>query len=221
MLDVIALDGPTAAGKTTTSRRVARELDVWYLESGRTYRYVAHAALESGVDMADDHELSQVGERLLRQPAYADILKADDRDVRFLRVPEVTRAVSRVAAVAKLRHWVTEIIRSWAMSVGPCVIEGRDIGTDVFPDAVVKIFLTATPHVRAQRRHAQEPGQSFKAVLDDLIRRDRADSTRAHSPLVKADGAYVIDTTSRTVDEVVRMVLDQCKRKKFHGSGVR
>lgn len=221
MLDVIALDGPTAAGKTTTSRRVARELDVWYLESGRTYRYVAHAALESGVDMTDDHKLSQVGERLLRQPAYADILKADDRDVRFLRVPEVTRAVSRVAAVAKLRHWVTEIIRSWAMSVGPCVIEGRDIGTDVFPDAVVKIFLTAAPHVRAQRRHAQEPGQSFKAVLDDLMRRDRADSTRAHSPLVKADGAYVIDTTSRTVDEVVRMVLDQCKRKKFHGSGVR
>jgi cytidylate kinase len=221
MLDVIALDGPTAAGKTTTGRRIARHLDVWYLESGRTYRYVAHAALESGVDLADDHALSRVGEQLLRQPSYDDILKADDRDVRFLRRPDVTRAVSRVAAVGKLRHWVTEIIRSWASSVGPCVIEGRDIGTDVFPDAAVKIFLTATPDVRARRRHVQEPGQPYKVVFDDLMRRDQADSTRVHSPFTRAEGAYVIDTTAMTVDEVVRTALDHCGRNGFRNDASR
>lgn len=220
MLDVVALDGPTAAGKTTTSRRVAQELDVWCLESGRTYRYVAHAALESGVEMADDHALAEVGERLLQHPSYDDILLADDRDVRFLRRPEVTRAVSRVASVGKLRHWVTEIIRSWAQSVGPCVIEGRDIGTDVFPDAAVKIFLTASPRERARRRHLQEPGQSFKVVFDDLMRRDQADSTRAHSPLAKADGAHVIDTTDMTVNKVVLKALDQCRSSGFpNGAG--
>lgn len=208
MIDVIAVDGPTAAGKTTTSRRVAARLGISYLESGRTYRYLAHAALLSGVDLADEHEVTRVADRILDLREYQDVLGAADDRVSHLRGQEVTRAVSRVASLYQVRDRVTEIIRSWARSVGLCVVEGRDIGTTVFPDARVKVFLTAAPEVRAGRRHAQEPGQTVEEVLRDLRDRDRADSTRKHSPLVPAADARTIDTSGMTIDAVVREVLE-------------
>lgn len=208
--EVIALDGPTAAGKTTASRRIATDMKIFYLESGRTYRYVAHAALSSGADVADERAVVSVAERILDQRAYLGVLEADDHEVSYLRAPEVTRAVSQVAAVHQLRLRVTEIIRSWACAVGRCVVEGRDIGTVVFPDARVKVFLTAAPEVRARRRQVQEPGQRYEVVLEDLLSRDRADSTRKHSPLVAAADALTIDTSEMTPDAVVDEIAGLC-----------
>lgn len=214
MVFVIAVDGPTAAGKTTTSRRIASEFGLSYLESGRTYRYVAYVANRAGVDVADEGNVAGVVEHILERREYQDVLAADDREVRYLRSPEVTRAVSRVAAVPKLRSRVTDIIRSWAHAVGFCVIEGRDIGTVVFPDALVKIFLTASPEIRARRRYVQEAGQSYEDVLTDLLRRDQADSTRKHSPLTPAVDAYKIDTSEKPIDAVVHEVAELCRSRR-------
>lgn len=209
------MDGPTAAGKTTTSRRIAAEFETPYLESGRTYRFVAHAAIRAGVDITDEGDLGSVIDRILSQQDYRDVLAADEHEVRFLRSPEITRAVSRVAAVPSLRSRVTEIIRSWAAMVGPCVIEGRDIGTVVLPGALVKVFLTAPPEVRARRRCVQEPGQAYDEVLDDLLRRDYADSTRTHSPLRPAADACTMDTGGMSVDAVVNAVASFCRSRGF------
>jgi cytidylate kinase len=207
---VIAVDGPTAAGKTTTSRRIAAILAIPYLESGRTYRLVAYTALERGVDVTDEEALSKICDTLLAERAYEAILSAHDNDAAFLRTPEVTRAVSPVASAPRLREKVTTLTRSWAKLMHTCVIEGRDIGTVVFPDAPVKVFLTALPEVRARRRHAEEAWRPYQEILNELMRRDQADSTRRAAPLVPADDAKIIDTSDMSIHSVVTEMVRLC-----------
>jgi cytidylate kinase len=196
---VVAIDGPVGSGKSTVAKAVADRLDLPYLESGAMYRVLALAALRRGLDETDAeaHEAlarnvdMKVGERILLD---GDDVTAD------LRSPEVGRAVSPVAAMAGVRRELVRRQREWVAEHGGAVVEGRDIGSVVFPDAEVKVFLTASAAERARRRAQDE-------TADDLARRDLLDSTRAVSPLVVPDGAVVVDTTARPVDEVVDEIV--------------
>jgi cytidylate kinase len=196
---VVAIDGPVGSGKSTVAKAVADRLDLPYLESGAMYRVLALAALRRGLDETDAeaHEAlarnvdMKVGERILLD---GDDVTAD------LRSPEVGRAVSPVAAMAGVRTELVRRQREWVAEHGGAVVEGRDIGSVVFPDAEVKVFLTASAAERARRRAQDE-------TADDLARRDLIDSTRAVSPLVVPDGAVVVDTTARPVDEIVDEIV--------------
>jgi cytidylate kinase len=204
--NVIAIDGPAGSGKSTVARAVADRLGVGYLDTGAMYRSVALAALRRGADPADEEAVAQVARE-------ADIRIDDEVTVDGvestgeIRGPEVSRAVSDVASNAEVRQELVRRQRQWAEGRGRCVVEGRDIGSVVFPDAGLKVYLTASDEARAERRSKEGGDVDYGAVAADIARRDEVDSTRGASPLVVAEGAAVIDTTGRTVDEVVEEVL--------------
>lgn len=199
---VVAIDGPVGSGKSTVAKAVAARLHLPYLESGAMYRVVALAAVQHGVDPADDASTPAV--IALAKELKMDIgdrIVLDGADVTDdLRSPEVGRAVSPVAAIAGVRTELVRRQREWVSEHGGAVVEGRDIGSVVFPDAVVKVFLTASAAERARRRKQDE-------TPDDLARRDLLDSTRAVSPLVVPAGATVVDTTGRPIDDVVNEIV--------------
>ncbi len=196
---VIAIDGPVGSGKSTVAKAVAGRLDLPYMESGAMYRVVALAAVRRGIDPSEPDALTALATEVDMQ--IGDRVTLDGEDVTDeLRAPEVGRAVSAVAAVAGVRTELVRRQREWASERGGAVMEGRDIGSVVFPDAEVKVFLTASAGERARRRELDE-------TADDLARRDRLDSTRAVSPLIVAQDAVVIDTTGRSVDDVVDQIV--------------
>ena len=195
---VVAIDGPAGAGKSTVARGVARELGFTYLDSGAMYRCVALAALEQDrppAAVAPELHI-ELGERV----------RLDGRDVtEQIRTPDVTEAASVAAAQPAVRAaMVTEQRR--LLAGGDWVAEGRDIGTVVAPDAEVKVFLTASPEARAQRR-AAELGVDAATVLAEQTIRDERDTGRAHSPLQAAPDAHALDTTDLTLDEVVSAIV--------------
>ncbi len=189
---VIAIDGPAGAGKSTVARAVAAALGFTYLDTGAMYRAVALARVR-GVEVEevafDDGRVTLNGEDVSA----------------LIRTPEVTDAASRVSAEPEVREQMVARQRE-LMSDGDWVAEGRDIGTVVVPDAEVKVFLTADPRARAERR-AKESGADVERVLEEQTARDERDTTRAQSPLVKADGAIELDTTGLSVDEVVDRIV--------------
>ena len=199
---VVAVDGPVGSGKSTVSRAVAVRLDLPYLESGAMYRVVALAALRRGIDPAAEGS----AEAITSLAAEVDMelgerVRVDGADVTAeLRSTKVGRAVSAVAAMPGVRTELVRRQRQWVEEHGGAVVEGRDIGSVVFPDAELKVFLTASAAERARRRSLDE-------TADDLARRDLLDSTRAVSPLVVPEGAVVVDTTARPVDEVVDEIV--------------
>ena len=196
---VIAIDGPAGAGKSSVARAAARQLSFTYLDSGAMYRLVALAALERGV------EPTAIAQSLEIEPADDRIL-LDGRDVtEAIRAPAVSEAASRAAADPEVRRAIIALQRR-ILSGGDWVAEGRDIGTVVAPDAELKVFLTATPEERARRR-AAELGADPETVLAEQAIRDERDRTRAHSPLMPAPGAVVLDTTGVPLDEVVARVV--------------
>lgn len=216
---VVAIDGPAASGKSTTAAAVARELLATHLDSGALYRGLTAAALAlpqrdalSILDAAESRGLSlvQVGDEII---PYLDGRPADDR----IRSEEVTGLVSEVSALPEIRAWVNARLRQAAQSDRLLIMDGRDIGTAVFPDAPVKVFLTATPEARARRRLLQRgdrptPGQiAAEAAL--LAERDRKDASRAVAPLRRAEDAVALDTTSlafeEQVGEIVRLVRNR------------
>lgn len=212
---VVAVDGTAGSGKSTTSRRVAQRLGLRYLDTGALYRAVTWAVLEAGVRPDDEEAVVAVAERVGldsgTDPA-APTISVDGRDVsREIRSDEVTAAVSRVSAWPQVRRLLlaTQVRR---IGSGGIVVEGRDIGTVVAPDADVKVFLTADPTARATRRAAELTGSALaargvSAVAADLERRDSADAGRAVSPLAVAADAVTIDTTALSLDEVVAEVV--------------
>lgn len=207
---VIAIDGPSGVGKSTVAGRVAARLAVPHLDTGATYRAATLAALESGAAIDDPAAIVAAVRRAVI--AYVDgRVLLDGRDVTAaVRSEAVTTAVSAVAALPEVRALVVAMQRAWVVEHGGrAVVDGRDIGTVVFPDAAVKVFLTAHPEVRARRRagDAETSGVSLGAVAADLARRDHLDSTRPTSPLVAADDAAVIDTSELGIDEVVTEIL--------------
>ncbi len=205
-MPLVAIDGPAGSGKSTVARAVAARLDVAYLDTGAMYRSVALAALERGVDPADGDALAKLAASL--DIAVGERVSVDGVDVTAaIRGPDVTRVVSAVSAHPPVRAELVRRQRRWAEEHAGGVVEGRDIGTAVFPDADVKVFLTASEQERARRRQRDDGAPNVDAVAADIKRRDEIDSTRAASPLRPADDAVVIDTTGHTVDEVVDRVV--------------
>lgn len=199
MVGIVAIDGPAGSGKSTVSRALADRLGVPRLDTGAMYRAVAWAALDRGIDPADAAAVAELARRATIELGGGRV-RVDGVDVTGpIRSPEVSAAVSAVAANPAVRHHLVERQRRWAADHEGGVVEGRDIGTVVFPAARLKVFLTASPEERARRRH-DEPAEG-------LARRDRIDATRSASPLVQAEDARLLDTTGRTVEDVVAEVL--------------
>jgi cytidylate kinase len=195
---VVAIDGPAGSGKSTLSRALAERLGLQRLDTGAMYRSVAWAVLEQGLDVADVDAVAEAARALSID--MGERVVADGTDItEAVRSPEVSATVSAVAANPAVRAVMVERQRAWVDSHGGGVVEGRDIGSVVLPDADLKLYLTASPEVRAARR-AEEGAEA-------VARRDLADSTRAASPLEVADGARVVDTGARSVDEIVEEVL--------------
>lgn len=217
---VVAIDGPAGTGKSTVARGLARELGARYLDTGSMYRIVTLAMLRRGVDVDDAQAVAAAAEVPLAVGYDPDRSEAflDGQDVSVaIRGDDVTRAVSAVSAVPAVRENLVRLQRELAAGPGSVVVEGRDIGTVVLPDAEVKIFLTATAQTRARRRNDQNVAaglpDDYEAVLADVIRRDHLDSTRAVSPLRAADDAVVVDTSEMTQAEVIASLRELVEQR--------
>ena len=206
-MSVIAIDGPAGSGKTTVARALADRLSLEYLDTGAMYRAVAFAVLRQGVDPDESEQVARVAAsmELTLDGGYC-LVDGVDATV-DIRGSEVTRVVSIVSAIPGVRTEMVDRQRAWVAARGGGVIEGRDIGSVVFPDADAKVYLTASADVRARRRSDQDDAGDVEAVAADIRRRDEADSYRRASPLVRADGAVEIDTTTLGVDETVDRIL--------------
>ncbi|MGH9226073.1 MAG: (d)CMP kinase [Acidimicrobiales bacterium] len=193
---MIAIDGPVGSGKSTVAKAVGERLDLPVLETGSMYRIVAAAALKARIEPGPD-----TARQLARLAATVDLNGADPAT---LRTPAVNRVVSAVAAEPAVRAALVRQQREWVAERGGGVVEGRDIGTVVFPDADLKIFLIASVEERARRRGGDEDAGG-------LARRDHLDSTRADSPLVAAADAHVIDSTGRSIDDIVDEIVGRVR----------
>lgn len=217
---VIAIDGPAGTGKSSVSRGLAHELGARYLDTGAMYRIATLAMLRSGVDLEDPESVAAAAEVPMSvgfDPQLEDA-RLDGEDVSAqIRGEEVTRAVSAVSAVPAVRAHMVGLQRELAAAAGSVVVEGRDIGTVVLPDADVKIFLTATAETRARRRNDQNVAaglpDDYETVLADVLRRDHLDSTRAVSPLRPADDALIVDTSDMTQTQVIAYLRDLVEQR--------
>ena len=207
---LVTIDGPAGSGKSSVARAVADRLGVVNLNTGAAYRAAALLALRESVDLGDGPELARLARRVELDPEGASIDGAmvPEPD---LRTPEVSAAASRVSAHGPLREVLLPVQRAAAEKArrrGGAVVEGRDIGTVVLPDAELKVYLSAAPEERARRRATQTGREGeLDRIRDAIARRDRQDSEREVSPLRPAEGAVVLDTTSLSLDEVIREVL--------------
>lgn len=205
---VIAIDGPSASGKSSVARLVAQALGMPHVSSGLLYRGVAYLVRQTGQD-PDQPEgilalLARSPLKLLPQPEGNQIWQGDQQLTAFLHTPEIDRLVSRVAAHPQVRHWVDDQLRQLP---SPLVVEGRDMGTVVFPQAALKVYLVARPEVRAARRVPQR-GEAYQQVLDDLLRRDQLDA-RQSAP---AADAWMLDTSDLSLQQVVEAILQRVAR---------
>jgi cytidylate kinase len=207
---VIAIDGPTASGKGTVAQRVAGQLGFHYLDSGALYRLVALAALRVGLPTDAEPALATLATTLPARFEADRILLSDDDVTDAIRAEVVGNAASRVAALGSVRAALLARQRAFRQPPG-LVADGRDMGSVVFPDAVLKVFLTATPEVRAERRYKQLMGKGMNAnmhaLLQDIRERDRRDSARSVAPLKKVAEAQLLDTTLLSIEEAVARVL--------------
>lgn len=217
----IAIDGPAGAGKSTIAKAASRQLGYIYIDTGALYRTVGLNALRKGIDIQNDAAVAGT----LTDELSVELKFVDGEQRMFLcgedvsaaiRTPEASMAASRVSAVPEVRKYLFDLQKNLAKT-NNCIMDGRDIGTVVLPDADVKIFLTASPEARALRRHKEliEKGMEtpYEEVLADMIKRDYDDSHRAIAPLKQADDAVLCDTSSLTLEESITLVIDTIKSK--------
>jgi cytidylate kinase len=212
---IIAIDGPAGAGKSTLGRRLARELNLLYVDTGAMYRAAALAVVEANVNANDADEVARIAAvARIELAGDPDSLRVflDGRDVSAeIRTEQITRLSSVVSAIPAVRRDLVRRQREMGAQGDGVVLDGRDIGTVVFPQADVKFFLTAIPEERAKRRfdddHRTEPDLTFQETLADINTRDERDSTRADSPLRIAEDAVVIDTTDLSIEQVFARML--------------
>jgi cytidylate kinase len=203
---VIAIDGPAGAGKSTVGREVARRLGLDYLDTGAMYRAVAFAALRNGIPVSEEDEVAELARRMDLTVDDSGVFVDGVDATSEIRGREVTEAVSVVASNTGVREELRARQRAWADDHGGGVIEGRDIGTVVFPDAALKLYVTASPRERAERR-VREIGGDVDDVEVSISERDRRDMSRADGPLRKGSDAVVVDSTGLTVEAVVDNVI--------------
>jgi len=215
---IVAIDGPAATGKSTSAKLVAQKLGFTYMDTGAMYRCMTLSVLRNHISLADEEALQLLIQEMDIHFDKTDdklVVRLDKEDVSTLiRKPEVTSHVSAVSALPQVRNHVVAIQRKSAKNQD-CVIEGRDIGTIVFPKADVKFFLVADDIIRARRRQLDLKAIGEERTIDELVeeicRRDRFDSERSHSPLKKADDAVEVDTSQLTIDEQVDFMVNKVR----------
>ena len=217
---IIAIDGPAASGKSTTAIGVAKCLGITYLDTGAMYRAVTFGLIENDIKFEDSSELDNYLKQIklkLSETKSGVILNLDGRNIsKEIRSSEVTENVSEVSALKSVRDSMVLIQRKMAKK-NDCILEGRDIGTVVFPDADFKFFLIADENVRAKRRQndLKKMGEqkSIDNVTRDIIKRDYKDSTRKHSPLIKSENAIIIDTSNLDINKVIDKIVNIVNKK--------
>ena len=217
---ILAVDGPSGTGKSTTCRTLAKQLDAKYVDTGAMYRVATLAVLRAGVDPSDTDAVIEVTRDLPLEvsddPDSTEVLFDGENVAREIREREVTQNVSAVSAIPEVRVNLVELQRKLAHDAHRAIVEGRDIGTVVLVDAPAKAFLTASPEVRATRRYNQDTAAGrdvdYDTVLADVIRRDELDSSRATSPLRPAEDAAVIDTSEMSKDDVLDSLIGLIER---------
>jgi cytidylate kinase len=219
---IIAIDGPSGSGKSTLGRMLARALNLLYIDTGSMYRAVALAVMESSVSPDDEVAVGSLAGRVdIDLEGDPDSLKVtlEGRDVtEEIRSEAVTEMSSIISTISEVRRAM--VARQRELGARGAVLNGRDIGTVVFPDADVKFFLTALPHERAERRfqeeRAQDPEVDFAGTFADMTERDRRDSTRADSPLKSADDAIIVDSTGLSIEQVFEQMMAAVQEKAGH-----
>lgn len=216
---IVAIDGPSGTGKSSTSKAVAAKLGLSYLDTGAQYRAITWWMVTNGIDVTDPSSIAAAAgkpELVSGTDPSAPTITVDGTDVAGpIRTQEVTSKVSAVSAVPEVRARITELQRLIASAAEKgIVVEGRDIGTTVLPDADLKIFLTASPEARAARRSGELKGADVNATREALIKRDAADSSRKTSPLAKADDAVEVDTSDLTLQQVIECVVTLVEEKR-------
>ncbi|MER5599085.1 (d)CMP kinase [Streptomyces sp. NPDC002265] len=216
---IVAIDGPSGTGKSSTSKAVAAQLGLSYLDTGAQYRAITWWMVNNGIDIADPAAIADAAGKpdiVSGTDPAAPTITVDGTDVSGpIRTQEVTSKVSAVSAVPEVRARITELQRSLAASAaGGIVVEGRDIGTTVLPDADLKVFLTASAEARAARRSGELKGADVQATREALLKRDAADSSRKTSPLAKADDAVEVDTSDLTLPQVIACVVGLVEEKR-------
>lgn len=212
---IIAIDGPAGAGKSTIAKALAKNLGLRYLDTGAMYRAVTFAALETGISLEDEAAVSVLAKSCEMSVTEDSVVINEMDATKAIRGPVVTKAVSLVATNSEVRNELRSRQRDWAVQNSGGVIEGRDIGSVVFPDATLKVYLTASPIVRAKRRVAQDGGD-VDQIAAEIAERDQRDSTRADSPLTKTTDAVIVDTSDQTIEDVVshlRKLVNQANPK--------
>lgn len=202
---VIAIDGPAGAGKSTIAKALARSMGIGYLDTGAMYRGVTFEVLRRGLEATDVDAVARVAREVVLEQGM-DSLRVNGEDATAaIRTPAVDAAVSHVAANSAVREELRERQRKWIAEHGGGVVEGRDIGSVVFPDATLKVYLVASPLVRAKRRVAQHGG-NVEEIARAITERDQRDSSRDDSPLRQMPDAVVVDTGDRTIEDVVKHI---------------
>ena len=207
-MKVIAIDGPAGSGKSTVAQALATRLNLHYLDTGAMYRAVAFAVIQKQIDILDVEKVIQTAKSLDLQLTQESCVVNGIEATEEIRGQEVTLLVSQVAAVPEVRAEMVKRQRTWAEERNGGVMEGRDIGSVVFPDASLKIYLTASEEVRAQRRAAEIEERDVASIAADIERRDTVDTQRSASPLMEAEDAIVVDTSEMTLEQVVDHVIE-------------
>ena len=204
-MTIIAIDGPAGAGKSTVARALAERLGLAYLDTGAMFRAVAFAAMHRGLDLEDFDSVGELAETIDIDVSELGVFVDGHNAAVEIRTPAVAAAASAIASNSRVRAELRERQRMWVRRHHGGVVEGRDIGSVVFPHADLKLYLTASPMIRAKRR-VSELGGDVNEIAAAIAERDLADSTRADSPLREADGSVVLDTSGRSIEQVLQTI---------------